>query len=206
MSFCPFLKDECQGNQCVIWYDEQCLIAAFLQNIHTGLEKQRSAEEEILVDEPRFEFRRPETVVPEEIKQATPETIAAEFLDFLETEFPDSKTRIYGGNFDLFLQTKNLTNRWNLPPEINLKIQKAQALAREGIRQKNEAEHRKRFEDEKVELPSLVSRCCDWAISKGMKRVTVADVDAFILENDLDMLKETKRALYSLTNVELKSK
>jgi hypothetical protein len=51
-----------------------------------------------------------------------------------------------------------------------------------------------------------VNRCCDWAITNGMKRVTVADVDAFILENEYDIIKETRRALYAMTNVQLKSK
>lgn len=206
ITFCPFFKDECKGNQCVMWSNEKCLIVDFLQKLQSSFEKE-IPEEEIVVREPIISrFERPEPTIPEEIKQATPETLAAEFILFLETEFPESKLTPYGGNFELFLQTKNLTEHWNLPPEIRLKIKKAQTLARDEIQKRIETEHKIRFEREKEELPSLVDRCADWAITKGMKRVTVADVDAFILENEFDILKETRRALYSMTNVKLKSK
>lgn len=206
MTFCPFFKEECKGNQCIMWSDEKCLIVAFLHNIQTSFERE-IPEEEIVVREPIISrFERPEPTIPEEIKQATAETLAIEFITFLETEFPDSELAPYGGNFDLFLQTKNLTDRWGLPPEIRLKIEKARTLARAEIRKRIETEHKIRLEREKEELPSLLNRCVDWAITMGMKRVTVADVDAFILENEFDILKETRRALYAMTNVKLKSK
>ena len=206
MPFCPFFNSECKRNQCVMWYDEACLIVSFLQGL-----AQPPTEREMPMEEPTeapsmFRLERPEPVIPDEIKEVTPESLAAEFITFLETEFPDSELGPYRGNFNLFLATKNLTERWNLPADIQLKIEKAQILAQNEIRKRVEEERKIRLESEKEELPSLVSRCCDWAISKGLKRVTVADVDAFILENEFDLLNETKRALYAIANVQLKSK
>jgi len=104
----------------------------------------------------------------------------------------------------LFLESKNLIERWNLPPEISIKLQKAEVLAKQRLQKKKEEERRARLEKEKQELPSLVSRCVDWAVTHALKRVTHADIDVFILENNLDMLPETKRALYSMTNFKMK--
>ena len=203
MSFCPLFNNECKGNQCVMWHEEACLIVSFLQDL-----TQPPIDREIISEEPIVirGFERHEPVIPDEIKETTPESLADDFMTFLETEFPDSELMPYGGNFQLFLKTKNLTERWNLPVEIQLKIEKAQLLARDGIRKRNEDKKRIRLESEKGELPSLVGRCCDWAISKGFKKVTIADVDAFVLVNEFDLLQETKRSLYVMTNVQLKSK
>ena len=204
-SLCPFFNGECKGNQCVMWYNENCLIVNFLQNISIGFERAESTEEVIEEPyQPRFEIPKPS--IPEEIKQTTAEELAVEYVTFLETEFPESELTPHGGNFQLFLNSKNITSHWNLPPDIQIKIQKAEILAREEIKKKIEIEHRLRIEKEKEELPSLISRCIDWAITYGFKKVTLADVDAFLLENELDILKETKRTLYSLTNLKLKAK
>ena len=206
MSECPFFNDTCKGNQCVMWFDEECLIVGFLRNLHSGISKPEIEFDEPIDLQPSYHFERPEPVIPEDIKSATAESLAAEFITFLEREFHDSELTPHYGNFQLFLQTKNLVDRWNIPADIRLKIEKAQTLARDEIQKRIETERRIRFETEKEELPSLVNRCCDWAVTNGMKRVTVADVDAFILENELDMLKETRRALYAMSNVQLKSK
>jgi hypothetical protein len=189
-----------------MWFNEECLIVGFLQNLQSGFTK-TEYEPDIPIDvQPSFTFQRPEPTIPEDIKNATPESLASEYIAFLETEFPDSEPGMLFGNFQLFLETKNLIDRWGLPAELRLKLEKAQILAREEIRKRVETEKKLRLETEKGELPSLVNRCCDWAITKGMNRVTVADVDAFILENEFDLLQETRRALYAMANVQLKSR
>jgi hypothetical protein len=58
---------------------------------------------------------------------------------------------------------------------------------------------------EKDELPSLVSQCVDFARMNGLKKLTLSDVDTFIIEKELDLMHETKRAVYSMANVKLKS-
>ena len=63
-----------------------------------------------------------------------------------------------------------------------------------------------KIEKEKEEHPSLVSHCVDWARTHGLKRLTLGDIDAYILERNLDIQKETRRALYAMANIELKSK
>ena len=205
MSLCPFFNEECKGNQCVMWSDGECLVVGFLYQLKTGFLSEPDADT-FSMEEPMIRFERPEPEIPDDIKNSSPESLAAEYIAFIETEFPDSDMGHRYGNFDLFLQTKNLTDRWQLPADIKIKIEKARTLAREEIRKRAETERKLRLETEREELPSLVNRCCDWAITNGMKRVTVADVDAFILENEYDIIKETRRALYAMTNVQLKSK
>jgi hypothetical protein len=39
----------------------------------------------------------------------------------------------------------------------------------------------------------------------SLKRLTLADVDTFIMEKELDLMKETKRAMNAMANVKLKS-
>jgi hypothetical protein len=74
-------------------------------------------------------------------------------------------------------------------------MQKAELLARKRV-----------LQEEKDELPSLVDKCVEWAGINNLNKVTFADVDAFLLDKDLRLLGETKRALYSMANVKLKSK
>jgi len=69
-----------------------------------------------------------------------------------------------------------------------------------------EDEHFERLKKEREELSSLVDQCIDWARASGLTRLTKADCETFLIEYDLDILKETKDPLYSITNTRLKSK
>jgi hypothetical protein len=59
---------------------------------------------------------------------------------------------------------------------------------------------------EREELPSLVDQCVDWARVNGLRSVTKADIETYLLENNLDIMKETQRSLYAMTNTKLKIK
>jgi len=93
-----------------------------------------------------------------------------------------------------------------MPPEIQLKIEKAEMLAQKELEKEREVKERETLEKEKTELPSLVSSCVDWAKDHGLKRITKADIDAFLLEKGIQILPQTQRALYAMANVEIKSK
>jgi hypothetical protein len=92
-----------------------------------------------------------------------------------------------------------------MPPEIQLKIERANYLAERQIEQEEDAKKKRRLAEEKEELPSLVSQCLDWARLNGLKRLTLSDIDTFIMEKDLNLLHETKRAMYSMVNLKLKT-
>ncbi len=199
-TFCPIIKEKCRGNECVMWRDERCLIIAFMEIFV------RAPEEENIAIPTGYEYEEIDKVeVPEEIKSATPEELAVKLISFVKEEFPDNK-RIWIPNIaSLFWRSKNV-ERWNLPPDIKLKIEKAERLAQRQLENEREIKEKERLEMEKIELPSLVGSCVDWAREHGLKRVTKADVEAFLLEKNIEILPQTKRALYAMVNVQLKAK
>ena len=199
-TFCPFLRETCRGNECMMFRNENCLVVSFLQGI---FEDTTSSEETVVIS--RNGFMRDEAQVPDWIKNRTPEEIAVEILAFKEKEFSEGDSFSFYSLSNLFWMSKGV-EQYRLPPVIRLKIQRANILARTQINRDAQSQRNEQIEREKEELPSLVSHCIDWARSHGLKRVTLADVDAYIIERNLDILKETRRALYSFVNVKLKSK
>jgi len=137
-----------------------------------------------------------------EIKSFSPEELAAEIISFAKEEFPDQgdERRVPVHRIiDLFWGSKKIA-KWGFPADIGLKIEKAEILARNQLESKREVK-------EKEKLLSLVNPCVDWAKEHGLKKVTEADVDAFLLERNIDVLPRTKkRALYALVNSKIKSK
>ena len=50
MSLCPFFNEECKGNQCVMWSDEECLVVGFLHQLKTGFLPEIDAPEASIFD------------------------------------------------------------------------------------------------------------------------------------------------------------
>jgi hypothetical protein len=92
-----------------------------------------------------------------------------------------------------------------LPLDIRLKIDQANIKAERQFEKEENEKKKARIADEKEELPSISCKCVDWATLNGLKKVTLADIDLFIFEKDIDILYETKRALYSMANLKLKT-
>ncbi|MCX6818525.1 MAG: hypothetical protein NT129_00815 [Candidatus Aenigmarchaeota archaeon] len=176
-----------------MWKDEDCLIISFMEN-------SVNKPSEIPLS---FETEEREMEIPTEIKLATPEELAVKMIDFARREFPD-KERIYINNISqLFWGQKNI-DRYGAPPDIQLKIQKAEFLAQKKLDEEREIERNETLEKEKNEMPSLVSSCVDWAKGNGLKRITQSDVVAFLLENGIRILPQTQRAVYAMANVAIK--
>lgn len=89
--------------------------------------------------------------------------------------------------------------------DIQLKIQQANMIAQRQFMKEKDDRKRARLAKEREELPSLACQLADWARISGLKRVTYSDIDAFFLEKDIEILKETKKALQSMTNLNLKT-
>lgn len=203
--FCPLIREKCKGNKCVLWKDEKCLVITFMESFVRPPEEE--FEEHVPVPIPSSygyeEISRGE--IPEEIKSATPEELAAELLSFAKKEFPEEERIWIRDIATLFWRSKNL-ERWGLPPEVQLKIEKAEMLAQKQLDSEREIKEREQLEKERAELPSLINSCVDWAKERGLKRVTKADIEAFLLEKNIEILPQTQRALYAMVNVQLKTK
>jgi len=205
-NLCPFFKESCHGNQCIVWKNEECLLVGLLQRIQEGVplpeENVPSSEEGI--ERAGVLLHREEAEVPKWLKTSTPEELAVEMLEFKEKEFPDEDKVSFHTLSRFFWDNKGV-ERFFLPSEAQLKIERANYLAERQIANEEDAKKKKRLAEEKEELPSLVSQCIDWARINSLKRLTLADVDAFIMEKELDLLNETERAMYAMANVKLKS-
>jgi len=199
-TFCPFFKETCKGNECVMWRDEACLIVSFLQIASEGVPSP-----EQIMETSRIEIHREEAEVPDWIKTRTAEELAVEILEFKKKEFPEDEYLGLHTISNFFWENKGIEHYY-MPSEIRLKIERANILARTQIHREAEKQKKEQMQKEKEGLPSLVSHCVDWARTNGLKRLTLADIDAYILERNLDILKETRRGLYAIANVELKSR
>lgn len=195
MSLCPFFKDTCKGNQCMMWENESCLVATYLKNI-------APFDEPVDSNTPSLYNERQPTI-PEYLKLISAEDLAKDYLEFLKIELPDSDDRhsIYG-MFDPFLHSKGLEMRFNLPANLELKIDKARILADNAFKK----EHQQKVLEEKNELPNLVDLCVDWSRANGLKTLRKSDLETFLMEKEYEITEETKRALYSIANTKLKSK
>lgn len=206
--FCPFFKDRCKGNECVMWKDEKCLIISFMENCITPPEEE--VEELERIGREMRGIREME--VPDEIKSATEEELAAELIAFTKKEFPGEEMMPVSYVSEIFWKTKNVSEG-DIPAEIELKIRKAEMLAGKeldfemAIKQNEQIEkENEQLEKEKNELPSLINSCVDWARGHGLKTVTKADIEAFLIDRNIEILPKTQRSLYALVNVKLKSK
>lgn len=198
-TFCPFFKETCKGNECVMFKNGECLIVSFLQIASEGV----PSPEGIMTS--GIEIRREEAEVPDWIKTRTAEELAVEILEFKKKEFSEDENLGFHTISNFFWKSKGI-ERYLMPSDIELKVERANILARREILKETETQKRERLGKEKEELPSLVSHCIDWARTNGLKRLTLADIDAYIMERNLDILRETRRALYAMANVQLKSK
>ena len=154
-----------------------------------------SSEEEIITEQ----------VIPEEIKMATDESLAREIIDFIKKEFPDNEKVWIRNISQLFWSQKNLS-KFATSPEIQLKMEKAEMLAQKQIDSEKEAMKKVRFEEEKIMLPQLVLDCVRWAKEQGLKKITLSDLGAFLLEKGIEVLPGTEKAIYSRANVSIKTR
>ncbi|MCX5718545.1 MAG: hypothetical protein NT055_01030 [Nitrospirae bacterium] len=80
--------------------------------------------------------------------------------------------------------------------ESVVKEKNTEILAQKPLKSEREVK-----EKEKKLLISLVNRCGDWAKKHGLKKVTETDVEAFLIEREIDLSPRTKRrSLRALVN------
>ena len=173
--------------------DEECLLASFLETVREGTPTPTDGLPLIQegIERGGLIFHREEAEVPDWIEKKTAEEFAVEIFAFSKKEQTEAGLD-YDSASRHFWECKGV-QEFLMPSEVHSKMQRADFLAR-----------RRALQDEKDELPPLVGKCVDWARINNLK-VALADVDAFLMEKDLHLLRETKRALYSMANLKLKT-
>ena len=210
-SLCPFFKEDCHGNRCVMWQNEECVIVRFLrlvQDFAMSGEKMPSSEEP--TEKTSTILNGEEQEAPDWLKPASLETLAKEIIEFKESKFPEIRvgltfrSRSDFHNFLFNYWSQKGVSKYMMPSEIRTKINDAERLAEQELVKKEQTEKKKRLENETEQLPNLVSHFVDWARPRSIKRATLMDVEQFVLDKDIDVLKETKRAIYNKANAKLK--
>jgi len=191
-TFCPFIRETCKGNECMMFRDEECLLVSFLKAVREGAPTPEEGMPQIQEGIGRGGlFAREEEEAPDWIKDKTPEELAVEIFEFAKKEKREGLDYVSASS--QFWESKGI-NEFLMPSEVQSKMRRASFLAR-----------RQAVQEEKDELPSLIGKCVDWARTHDMNKVALQDVEAFLSEKDLHILRETMRALYSRANVKLKS-
>ena len=197
---CPFFRENCHGNECVMWKNEKCLVVSYLEGVSLD------EEDVVMGEETEDEGETSGARVPKWLKALTPEELAVEMLDFKRKEFSEEDNMYFSSLSHLFWGSKDVDMRYPLPLKIQLKIDKANHLAERQITLEEEAKEKKKMSEEKEELPSLVSKFLEWARIKGLRRLERADADTFIMEKDLDLSYQSQRTLYLMAKEALKKK
>lgn len=194
--YCPLIKEKCKQKECVfcnhlpIEKEEGkpaedtpcCLVAVYLFDKTIG---------DILgeAEETHEDIESERKKAPEELKSATAEQLAEKLLVYY-------KESGLGDPFyvnEAFWEKMGVESKYYLPPEEKIKIQKAEEIV-----------NRTLVKEEKEKLPPLIGSCAEWAKEKGIKKITLGEVQAFLSEKDITLLRENQRELWSRTNIELK--
>jgi len=203
-TYCPFIRETCKGNECVLFRNEGCVIVTLLGGLREK-EEEGAPLYEADTDRTVAVLDRRERDAPDWIKGTTPEELAAEMLEFMRREFPDDQLVAFDTASRFYWESKGIQD-FLMPFNVQMKMRKAEYLAEREADKEADAGMKKRLQEEKDELPSLLSQCIEWTRANGLRRLTLADVDTFILEKDLTLMSKTRRALYSMANLRLKSR
>ena len=200
--FCPFIKDKCKEDECVMYRYEKCSIISLVERLSIYSEKGDVESGPIR----RTRGKITGTEVLDEIKSSTPEKLAEQLISFAKDKFPgDEEIELYSVS-ELFWPIKFGISKFDAPPDIKLKIEQTERIAGNLLDKEQERIEKERIEEEKGKLPSWVILCVDWAISKGLKTVTKTDIKAFLAEKNIEILPQTLNLLHAKVNIELKSK
>jgi hypothetical protein len=191
-SFCPLIKGDCKKEKCKFWRMEDCSIAMFMEtqgvtffNAVADMEDtEKEKEEEIPVD---YSW----------LTETSEDKIITELVDYAFKELPDDK---YLTHFikKTFWSEKKIDDSYDLPRELRLKV--------ELIENKADMLFNKRLLiEEKEKLTKIVDECYNWAIGLNSTKLTKADVNAYIMENEILLTQTSKDILYSKVNMKLKS-
>src|SRR3990167_1300611 len=195
--FCPLLKENCKPDSCVFW-QEKCLFVLFFQNCiaKPNVEVYAGAEED-----------EDEIVIPDEVKNFSAEQLAELAFSYVQKEVPEEEhIWLNSYYFDAFWNSIGLEelSKCALSNNIRAKIDKAEKITLNKWKTMIADSGRAKFQKEKESLPQLIQDCTKWAKQNGLKRVTQSDISTFLLEKNIDILRETKTMLYSKTNALLK--
>lgn len=189
-SYCPLLREQCKEDGCAFW-KEQCLFISFLENVTARSSSEVADQEE-------------EVLIPKEMRDFSADELADEIFSYVKKESQDDETGWRGDLYNEFWNSKGIEDRFDLPKDIQSKMEKAEKIAEKKLEKDSKEREQIKYQKEKEILPQLIEDCIKWAKQNGLKRLTKSDISAFILEKDLELFADTETILYSKVNARLK--
>lgn len=190
-TFCPIIKDTCKEKKCKFWNDQDCMVANFFESQVIDFINKSEMMENLTAP------REQKEVDYSWLEKTSEEDIINEMIEFSLKEFPDEKYLTYSLK-NIFWQSKKLDDKYNLPSEMKIKIEKIESKADNVLRKKVE-------EKEKERLDQIIQNCYDWAKENGSSKLTKSDVNAYIMEVGESLTQASKDILYSKVNMRLKN-
>jgi len=181
--YCPLIKEKCKEGDCAFW-EESCQVFSFMQ----AIESKFANEDEDLE----------EAVIPEEIMKASEDKLAEELYLYVKKANASGKCRDDEyGLFDKFWQSKGIDTALDAPDDAHFKMESVGEIVSARL-------EKERFKEEKAKLPQLAEACAKWAKENGLKRITKSDLNAFEIENSVNVVQDIRTLIYSKANALLK--
>jgi|ERR1035437_837392 hypothetical protein len=185
--FCPLLRDKCHGDRCKAWSGGECLVVTFLTQSVASVAQGNATDAGQAADQE----------IPEELRLASAEDLAGQIAAFAKKKSSGDEISMWE-LMDGFWEAMGV-DEMDLPYDLANKAGRARLLAQQLL-------NAEKSDLDNAELPSLTVRCVEWARERGLTRLTLSDVDVFMLGANAKLGHDARRKLYATVNVELKTK
>ena len=209
VKFCPIIKEECKKDNCMMWSKDNCLILHFL------FDKIKQIEQHFNFRKKAEKYIIPEEKIPDELMNTSIEEMAEKIYTRYIREFPIKITTRKVGicstlkrpylDYNMPEYFLNLSNfRGHKHRELSYKINIAKDIVNKRLCRNWENLYKEKFEREKELVTKLSDEVIDWAQKLNLKELKETDLQVFLIENNLCLLKESATNLFNLANLKLK--
>lgn len=150
--------------------------------------------------------RKLEDQIKQKIKSIDIDELANEYIEYLKRKTGSAEAstlyRKYSLYLNEFLSEKEVPNDYEIRRALR---ETGRDLLREEVELEQEKREKEQVKKEKELVPQLVTEIIEWAKANGLKRIRKTDVEAFLLEKNLENLHYlTKDSIWKLANAKLK--
>lgn len=140
--------------------------------------------------------------IPEEMKKKSAEDLAKDMMEFLDKEYPrlleDKRPAVIRLLYPYLKKIGVDTLLFHGNADFRVKIQKAEMIVQKEFEEK-------RLRKKKQRILELKPKLVEWSKKNGLDKIAQADVEAFLLTNEISLSQEDGRILAKLANLDLKA-
>ena len=191
---CPLINAVCKEDECSFWADDYCVIYLYLGERLGIVIKLREGEETQDYEE-----------ILRQLENITAEELANEYLEIYNEKKQQSEYPISYEVHDFFRYDKGI-DTYSLPIELREKTNQVAVIVRAILKEQRLAKIREKTSQERAIIPELVEQLMEWAETYEFKSVRLKDVQAFLIEREIELTDTNLRFLQAKTNTLLKAK